>query len=82
MKQTVCNNEVFVLSGLNLEKMQGLSPGTKKTVRNNEVSVLSGCPDSKAQDSGFHKQNFLGLRNPDSLAWGDLFATKQRKGSA
>ena len=33
-----------VLSGLNLERMYGLSPGTKGTVRNNGVSVLSGCP--------------------------------------
>ena len=37
------------LSGLNLEKMQGLSPGTKKTVRNHEgrdcikwMSVMRG----------------------------------------
>ena len=28
-----------VLSGFNLEKMQGLFPGTKKTVRNTEGSV-------------------------------------------
>ena len=35
---------VSVLSGLNLEKMYGLFPGTNKTVLNNEVSVLSGCP--------------------------------------
>ena len=26
---------------------------------------LSCVPDSKAQDSGFHKQKFLGFRNPD-----------------
>ena len=31
-----------VLSGLNLEKLKGLSPEAKKTVHNNEVSVLSG----------------------------------------
>ena len=30
-----------VLSGLNLEKMTGLSQETKKTVHNNKVSVLS-----------------------------------------
>ena len=29
-------------------------------------------PDSKAQDSGFHKQKFPGFWNPDSLTWGDL----------
>ena len=27
--------------------------------------------DSKAQDSGFHKQKIHGFRNPDSLTWGD-----------
>ena len=32
-----------VLSGLNLEKMYGLFPGTNKIVRNYEVSVLCGC---------------------------------------
>ena len=32
-----------------------------------------GCfPDSKAQDSGFHKQNFPGFRNLDFLTWGDI----------
>ena len=35
---------VSVLSQSNLEKMYGLSTGTKKPVRDNEVSVLSGCP--------------------------------------
>ena len=35
---------------------------------------LSCIPYSKAQDSGFHKQNFPGfrIRNPDYLIWGDL----------
>ena len=33
---------------------------------------LSCTPDSKAQDSGFHKQNFLGLQNPDFLTWGEI----------
>ena len=38
-----------VLSGLNLKKVLGLSPGTNKTVllcpySNNEVTVLSGWP--------------------------------------
>ena len=32
-----------VLSGLNLEKMYGLFPGTNKIVRNYEVSRLCGC---------------------------------------
>ena len=39
-------NGVFVLSGLNLEKIKCkglLSPGATQPVRNNEVSVLSGC---------------------------------------
>ena len=31
------------------------------------------APESKAQDSRFHKQNFPGFRNPDSLAWGKLW---------
>ena len=31
------------------------------------------APESKAQDSRFHKQNFPGFRNSDSLAWGDLW---------
>ena len=32
---------------------------------------LSCIPDSKTYDSGFHKQNVPGLRNTDSLTWGD-----------
>ena len=31
----------------------------------------SCIPDSKAQDSGFHKQTFPRFRNPDSLTWDD-----------
>ena len=34
---------------------------------------LSCIPDSKAQDSGFHKQKFHGFHNPDSLTWADAF---------
>ena len=37
-------SSMSVLSGLNLGKMYGLSPGTKKTVCTNEVSIMSGCP--------------------------------------
>ena len=33
---------------------------------------LRCVPDSKAQDSGFHKHTFPGLRNPDSLTWSDF----------
>ena len=33
---------------------------------------LNCIPDSKAQDSRFHKQNFPGFGNPDSLTWGDI----------
>jgi len=35
----------------------------------------SCIPDSKAQDSGFHKQKFPGLRNLDSLKWGEGLKT-------
>ena len=28
------------------------------------IPFISGIPDSKAQDSGFNKQTFLGFRNP------------------
>ena len=35
---------VSLLGGLNLEKMQGLSPGTKKTLCNNEMPIIGGCP--------------------------------------
>ena len=38
------------------------------------IPIVSGMPDSlncildcKTQDSGFHRQNFPGFRNPDSL---------------
>ena len=31
-------------------------------------AVLRGIPDSKAQDSGFHRQKFPRLRNPDLLS--------------
>ena len=36
-----------VLSRLNIEKMKGLSPETKKTGHNNEMSVLCGCPQNR-----------------------------------
>ena len=44
------------------------------------IPIFSRIPDSlisesKAQDSRFHKQNFPGFRNSDSLAWGDLWVT-------
>ena len=47
-----------------------------KLEREKEQSMVvldSGIPDTKALDSGFHKQKFLPFRNPDSLdlAWGD-----------
>lgn len=29
--------------------------------------------DTKVQDPGFHKEKLAGLRNPDSLTWGDRF---------
>ena len=32
---------------------------------------LRCIPDSKANDSGFRKQNFPGFRNPDALTWGE-----------
>ena len=32
---------------------------------------LSCIPDSKAQESGFHKQNFPWFQNPHFLTWGD-----------
>ena len=40
---------------------------------------LSCIPDSKAQDSGFQKQNCPGFRNTDSLAWceGEDYLLKQ-----
>ena len=35
-----------------------------------EIPESFGCiPDSKLQDSGFYKQKFLALGNPDSLSW-------------
>ena len=30
---------------------------------------LSWFPDSKAHDSGFHKQKFPGFQNPDCFTW-------------
>ena len=35
---------------------------------------LSCIPDSKSRDSGFHKPNFRGFWNPNSLTWGDTIA--------
>ena len=43
--ESVCINGVSVLSGLNLEKILGLSfPRANQTVHSNEVSTLGGCP--------------------------------------
>ena len=36
----------MTLSGLNFERMYGLSSGTMRYVHNNGVFVLSGCPHS------------------------------------
>ena len=36
------------------------------------TSNFSGIPDPKAWYPGYHKQNFLGFRNPDYLRWGDF----------
>ena len=44
--QEMCLLFLSVLSGLNVDKMYCLSPGTKKTFRNNGVSVLSKCLQS------------------------------------
>ena len=38
---------------------------------------LSCTPDSKTQDFEFYQQNFPGLRNPNSLIWGDKKKSKQ-----
>ena len=38
-------------------------------------SLVSWIPDSKARDSGFHKQKIPGFRIPDSLTWGDKFVS-------
>ena len=53
------------------------------------VDSLSCIPDSKAQDSafhskicwisGFHKQKFPKIRNPDFLTWGDLNTQSEMK---
>ena len=34
------------------------------------LDSLNWNPEFKPQDSGFHKQNFYGFQNPDSLTWG------------
>ena len=34
------------------------------------IPIVNRIPDSKDRDSIFHKQNFLGFRNLDSLMWG------------
>ena len=44
---------------------------TKLEKEQSMVVLDSGIPDSKALDSKFHEQKFLGFRNPDCLAWGD-----------
>ena len=41
------------------------------------LDSLTCTPDSKPQDSGFHKQKFHGFRNPDSLTWDDVMLTKR-----
>ena len=53
-------------------------PGSLSVVLEFRIPIVSGIPDSlncildsKAQDSGFHKQKFPGFTNPDSLTWGD-----------
>ena len=33
------------------------------------IPIINRIPDSKDRDSRFHKQNFLGFRNLDSLMW-------------
>ena len=42
------------------------------------LDSYNSIPDSKAQDSGFHKQKFRGFRNLDFLTWGDVFIPVQK----
>ena len=48
----------------------------ESTVVRGILNSLSFIPDSRAQGSSFHKQNFLDFRlnkNPNSLKWGDKY---------
>ena len=41
------------------------------------IPIVRGIPDSKAQDSGFHKQKFSRFRNLDYFSWGDTIKRTQ-----
>ena len=51
---------------------QVLNSDSLSVVLGFRIPVVSGIPDSKARDSGFHKQKFSGFRIPDFLTWVDL----------
>ena len=60
-------------------RFQELDSGSFSVELKFRIPIVSGIPDSlncildsKALDSGFHKQKFPRFRNPDSLTWGDL----------
>ena len=40
---------------------------------------LSCIPDSKALNSGFNKPRFPGMRNQDSITWGDSLVSDELK---
>ena len=48
-------------------RSMSVEPGFWIPIVSEILNSLNCVPDSKAQDSGFHKQKFLGFRNPDSL---------------
>ena len=41
------------------------------------LDSYSCTPDSKSQDSGFHRQKFPRFRNPDSFTWGEAYTRSQ-----
>ena len=41
------------------------------------LDSYSCIPDSKSQDSGFHRQKFPRFRNPDSFTWGEAYTRSQ-----
>ena len=44
------------------------------------MPIVSGIPESRAQDSGFHKHIFVLFQNADSLTWCDTCRSRASDG--
>ena len=75
LKPVVLHEIVLVQVAAKIAPCKGIQEWNLDSGLSRIRDSLSCIPDSKAQESGFHKQNFPGFQNPHSLTW----STKRSK---